>query len=361
MMRLLTAVAVACLATPALSQTPAQPGSEPLVTGWALYVEEDMFLDPYIGGLNSDRNYTGGLGIQLNGRISAATMGQPLSLLDRAVGLLGIPVHREHRGAERYQHSIMLTGVAFTPGSLNKPVPQPEDRPFSSLIALSGRIPASTRQGQHPVLPAEAGAQRRTRGTASLVWTTNSLSASDSAWTRDSQRGVALRLGYLAFEWPRRVEVVPHAQIGATSVGGVDEGAAYALADGEFGVQVRYRVTDRVRPYATGRYPIWHTVEVERGTERRDYALSGGSKQPTWGGGIEIALFDTGAGLDVGFSRAAGESGLLEVFDAAGSFEAGTRFWSDTISEPYSVWRIYIGYSGPFSLVDPIPRPLRGW
>lgn len=137
---LIVMIAVACVGTPLLSQTPAPPGgAEPLVTGGAVYVEEDMFLDPYIDGLNSDRNYTGGLGIQLNGRIAAVTMGRPLSVLDRAVGMLGIPVYREHRQAERYQHSIMLSGVGFTPDSLNNPVPQPGDRPFSSLIALSGR------------------------------------------------------------------------------------------------------------------------------------------------------------------------------------------------------------------------------
>ena len=142
-MRLVAAVIAAAFAgTPLLSQTqtPVPTGkSEALITGGSLYVEEDMFLDGYIDGLNSDRNYTGGLGIQLNGRIAAVTMGRPLSVLDQAVALLGIPVRREHRQAERYQHSLMLTGVAFTPEDLDNPVPQAGDRPFSSLIALSGR------------------------------------------------------------------------------------------------------------------------------------------------------------------------------------------------------------------------------
>lgn len=213
-------------------------------------------------------------------------------------------------------------------------------------------------------LPAEADAQdvqRRTRGAASLVATTNRLSASDSAWTDGSQTGFAVRLGYFLVEWPRRFEIVPHAQIGATSVGGVDDEAAYALADGEVGLQVRYRLTDRVRPYVAARYPLWHTVEVERGTQRRDYALSGCARQPTFGGGVEIAVFSTGAGLDVGFTRAQGRSGLLEVFDAAGSFETGTRFWDKPINEPYSVWRVYVGYSGPFSLIAPLPRHPDRW
>lgn len=205
--------------------------------------------------------------------------------------------------------------------------------------------------------PADAGAQQpTTRGMASLAMTSSQLS-SDSAWADGSQRGFALRLGYLALEWPRRAEWVLHLQVAATSVGGVDADAEYALSDGETGVQLRYRVTDRIRPYAVARFPIWHTVEVERGTQRRDYALSGGSRRPTWGGGMEIKIFTkTGAGLDVGFTRAAGRSGLLEVFDAAGTFEEGTRFDDDdTIREPYEVWRVYVGYSGPFSLIDPFP------
>jgi hypothetical protein len=166
---------------------------------------------------------------------------------------------------------------------------------------------------------------------------------------------MSLRLGFILAEFPRGLEIVPHAQIAATSVGGVDGDATYALADGEVGVQFRYTVVG-LRPYAAVGYPLWHTIEVERERQRRNYARSGGSADLTLAAGIEVPLFFLKpAGLDVGISRARGRSGLLEIFDEAEPVGSDGRFREEAVDEPYSVWRVYVGYSGPFSLVDPFP------
>jgi hypothetical protein len=200
------------------------------------------------------------------------------------------------------------------------------------------------------------------RGTASLAFTVNRLSQPDSAWSGSDQTGMMLRLGIHVGRRGWRVEFVPHVQLAATSVGGVDSTADYALADGEIGVQVRYRVTDRLRPYAAIRYPLWHTIEVERGTQRRDYALSGGTVHPSFAGGVEYRLFRTGAGLDLGVSRTRGAAGLLEVFDSGFPQGHPDRFtYDENASVPYSAWRVYLGYSGPFSIIDPVPRRLSRW
>lgn len=209
-----------------------------------------------------------------------------------------------------------------------------------------------------PAIRAQAAEDepRPPRGTASLAFTLNQLSQPDSAWAENGQVGMVLRLGIHVGRraWP--VELVPHVQVAATSVGGVDSSAEYALADGEIGLQLRYRVTERLRPYVAVRQPLWHTVEVERGTQRRDYALEGGDAHLSFGGGVEYQLFRTGAGVDVGVSRSRGTAGLLEVFDSGFPQGHPRRFTADEAAAvPYSAWRVYLGYSGPFSIIDPLP------
>jgi len=106
-----------------------------MFTGGALYLEEDLFYTPG----NQDRNYTGGGGIRLQGRWVEKSLYPVQRPFDR---LLGIP----ERVAET-RHGFLLSLTAFTPDSLNTRDPIHDDRPYSSLLAVStDRVAARGRE-----------------------------------------------------------------------------------------------------------------------------------------------------------------------------------------------------------------------
>lgn len=112
----------------------AEPGSaaEPYDSGWSLYLDNDIFS---LAG--QDRDYTGGLAINLAGARAAQW---PLSL-DPALGWLDR--QRERRwGADATPplttlHSLQFGLAAFAPDELESRQPVLGDRPYASLIYLS--------------------------------------------------------------------------------------------------------------------------------------------------------------------------------------------------------------------------------
>ena len=100
-------------------------------TGWAFYVDNDLFLNG-----DRDRDYTGGFALTLSGRRAKEywySLDRILSNADRLTGF------EKLSGSERSVplHSLELGLVAFTPNDTSAQEPLANDRPYASLLFLS--------------------------------------------------------------------------------------------------------------------------------------------------------------------------------------------------------------------------------
>ena len=148
---LITVVAaiVLVLATPLIAkaqQVPVPTAGEATWSGGSILTDQDLWVDRL--GVNSNRNYTMGVGFQFNGAFVKRLPDAKLHfLLDRGVsGLLGAvgvgPVQPSLvRGTnnifERNFHGITFAASGFTPDELTAVAPVIGDRPYGSIVVLS--------------------------------------------------------------------------------------------------------------------------------------------------------------------------------------------------------------------------------
>lgn len=186
----------------------AQQLPDSLVSSVSFYVEEDLFL---VTGNNQDRHYTGGVGIQLSGRI-AAPFTRPLSVLDALSGM-----RLRHRSGIDAGSSITVFGTGFTPDSLNTPDPLPQDRPYASLVGLSARTTSLDMRrtsawtseltvallGTHVVHNAQAAVHRLTR-----KWNGKATPYDPEGWSNQISEGGELTAMY-AVQYERLLSQEP--------------------------------------------------------------------------------------------------------------------------------------------------------
>ncbi len=106
-------------------------GQEKHNTGWALYIDNDVFAPGH-----HDRDYTGGFALTLSGkRVKdySLSLDGLLSRTDRWLGLDGL--------ADKSLHSMEFGFAAFTPDHVDVEQRQANERPYASLLFL-----ANTRQ-----------------------------------------------------------------------------------------------------------------------------------------------------------------------------------------------------------------------
>jgi len=113
--------------------------------GWSLFIDQDSVL-PWLGPWGGDQNYTMGVGIQVTGRWVPSETG-PLSALDNVFGLARIR-HRLLSGTTVLlpmdvprnfeSHTLTLLNGAFTPRHIELSDPIVDDRPYASILALTG-------------------------------------------------------------------------------------------------------------------------------------------------------------------------------------------------------------------------------
>lgn len=103
---------------------------EPEDTGWALYVDNDLF-----ALRDGDRDYTGGLSLTLSGARSKGywfSLNPALETLDEFSGISEL-----HNQSDRQLHSLETGFTVFTPANITEVDQQINDRPFASLFYLS--------------------------------------------------------------------------------------------------------------------------------------------------------------------------------------------------------------------------------
>ena len=143
------AVAFVCGTGGAAAQPTAAPTSgEPTFSGGTILTDQDLWVDWL--DLDSDRNYSMGLGFAFHGRFIRGWWNMKLhDLADRGTSrILGWvwgldPIHpRKIPGTaieERSFHTIMLAGSGFTPDDITVPTAILEDRPYGSIVVLATR------------------------------------------------------------------------------------------------------------------------------------------------------------------------------------------------------------------------------
>lgn len=100
-------------------------------TGWALYVDNDVFTTG-----NVDQDYTGGFALTLSGRRAVTYRFSLQNVLNRLNALTRF--QRFHQGKERFQkHSIEFGLTLFTPSDIETPHPIPDDHPYASLLFMA--------------------------------------------------------------------------------------------------------------------------------------------------------------------------------------------------------------------------------
>ncbi|MEA2570979.1 MAG: hypothetical protein QOI24_2980 [Acidobacteriota bacterium] len=129
-------LATLLVSSAAIAQEPPPPASgcaakdEACFTGVSFYAENDLFQR---GGIDEDRNYTGGFGFLFGGHF-VRSVDAPLRGLDHLTG-----VSKLHEKWARHSHSLLVFGTAFTPDNLNTRRVVRGDRPYASLIGMSIR------------------------------------------------------------------------------------------------------------------------------------------------------------------------------------------------------------------------------
>ena len=104
--------------------------TEPYDTGWALYVDNDLF-----ALRSADQDYTGGASLTLSGGRAKDywySLDPALSFVDRFSGFSD-----KHLSNDRQLHSLEVGFTVFTPSDIRKIENQRGDRPYASLIYLS--------------------------------------------------------------------------------------------------------------------------------------------------------------------------------------------------------------------------------
>ncbi|TQV85368.1 lipid A deacylase LpxR family protein [Aliikangiella coralliicola] len=103
---------------------------EPYDTGWALYIDNDLF-----ALRSSDQDYTGGFSLTLAGRRAVEYDFSLNPILERVDQLTGF--ESLHSQGDRQLHSIEMGFTVFTPESIANVEEQVGDRPYASLLFLS--------------------------------------------------------------------------------------------------------------------------------------------------------------------------------------------------------------------------------
>ena len=103
---------------------------EPYDTGWALYIDNDLF-----ALRSSDQDYTGGFSLTLAGRRAAEYDFSLNPVLEQVDQLLGFETL--HSKGDRQLHSLEMGFTVFTPESIADINEQAGDRPYASLLFLS--------------------------------------------------------------------------------------------------------------------------------------------------------------------------------------------------------------------------------
>ncbi len=104
-----------------------EAGREKLNTGWALYVDNDLFAP---GG--HDRDYTGGVSLTLSGARARDYWFSADPVLGGVDGWLGVD-----DGRRLVLHSFETGMTAFTPEDIQTETPLADDRPYASLVYVS--------------------------------------------------------------------------------------------------------------------------------------------------------------------------------------------------------------------------------
>lgn len=113
----------------ALGATQLVSQASPLA-GYAIYLDQDFF----IPAKNEDRDYTMGFGIEWFWDSEPQTMG----FLDKSLEAINDRVGPKNVGSS-FQKSLMFGSLTFTPEDLANPSPIFNDRPYASLLYLSGK------------------------------------------------------------------------------------------------------------------------------------------------------------------------------------------------------------------------------
>lgn len=103
---------------------------EPYNTGWALYVDNDLF-----ALRSSDKDYTGGISLTLSGRRATEylfSLDPALKWVDKISGFDNL-----RNDSDRDLHSLEVGFTVFTPEVITEVDMQADDRPYASLLFLS--------------------------------------------------------------------------------------------------------------------------------------------------------------------------------------------------------------------------------
>lgn len=103
---------------------------------YSVFLDNDVLL---FGADNEDRNYTMGLALDASGPwIADSPLSAPRRWADRLLGAQSL--HEALRGGDgEVAHGLQLGVTAFTPDRLDIAEPQPDDRPYASLLYFIGR------------------------------------------------------------------------------------------------------------------------------------------------------------------------------------------------------------------------------
>jgi len=104
--------------------------TEPYDTGWALYVDNDLF-----AMRSDDQDYTGGASLTLSGGRAKDYWYSLNSTLEITDDLSGFSTF--HSANDRQLHSLEIGFTVFTPSDIRNIENQPNDRPYASLLYLS--------------------------------------------------------------------------------------------------------------------------------------------------------------------------------------------------------------------------------
>lgn len=109
---------------------------------WSLLLEEDFLLVPISPKhKNQDRNYTGGIGVSLQGDYLANFL-IPLKLMDRLLF-----INRLHSNKDRGLPNVTIGSTGFTPDSLLSSDVIFGDRPYASIVYISTRRTSRNQSG----------------------------------------------------------------------------------------------------------------------------------------------------------------------------------------------------------------------
>ncbi len=121
----------------------ALPAAEPDLSGWQLYLDNDLF-----SGAGSDRDYTGGLALSLDGARTARwwfSLDRALAALDAVSGM----ARRRGDRPRRWRHSLEAGLLLFTPSDIRRSDPIPDDHPYASLLFLTSARQTVSADGRH--------------------------------------------------------------------------------------------------------------------------------------------------------------------------------------------------------------------